>query len=173
VLFQIQILIRSEFKDFVDFDWAKLLDPDLDWANMLDPVLWIRNYFFSDPDPILLWLDLQKFPDPVPNPTLNIHSFTMPTILKVLSWHFKESFSRKCYFNTYIFIVIFITLLLIFMPFGKVQVQFRSRFRILQKVSDPCGYRLNHSGPTTLDSMRIAKYLLYANADSDDHQMRI
>jgi hypothetical protein len=64
----------------------------------LQPLLWIRNYFlYPDPDPILLRvldpdstvLDMLK----VPNPPLRIHSFTMRTILKVFSWHFKAAFS--------------------------------------------------------------------------------
>jgi hypothetical protein len=34
---------------------------------------------------IQILLDKQKVPDPVSDPTLNIHSFTMPTIVKVFS----------------------------------------------------------------------------------------
>jgi hypothetical protein len=40
--------------------------------------------------------------DPVSDPTQNIPSFTMPTILKVFPWHFKEYFSKRfdlCIFN--------------------------------------------------------------------------
>jgi hypothetical protein len=36
-------------------------------------------------------LDLQN----VPNPTPNIHSFTMPWILKVFSWLFKAYFPKE------------------------------------------------------------------------------
>jgi hypothetical protein len=64
-------------------------------------VLWIRNYFFwiripfSSESWIRILLYLQKVPDPVPDPALNIHSFSVLTILKVFSWHFKASFSLK------------------------------------------------------------------------------
>jgi hypothetical protein len=37
---------------------------------------WIRIW-------IRILLDLQKVPDPIPDPTLNIHSYKIPTILKV------------------------------------------------------------------------------------------
>jgi hypothetical protein len=49
----------------------------------LDPKL------FFYPDPIFLWL--AKSSDQVPDLTLNIHNFTMPTILKVFSSLFKEN----------------------------------------------------------------------------------
>jgi hypothetical protein len=48
-----------------------------------------ETIFFPDPDPIFLWvLD----PDPVPDPTINIHSFTMPTILHFFHGILKHPF---------------------------------------------------------------------------------
>jgi hypothetical protein len=59
-------------------------------CSVVDPKLpysfWIRIRIpFSSEFCIRILLDLQKVPDP----DLNIHSFTMPTILMIFSWHFK------------------------------------------------------------------------------------
>jgi hypothetical protein len=65
-----------------------------------------------DPDPTVL--DLHKIPDPVPDPTLNIHSFKSSTILKDLSWLLK--------------------------PTGTIQIRSRIHnleFRIRKKDADP------------------------------------
>jgi hypothetical protein len=77
---------------------------DLIWhvRYLLRTMFWIQNYFL-DPDPgsnfpfgsgsasgsYLTW------PNPVPDPTLQIHFFTMPTIFKVFLWLLKHTFQRK------------------------------------------------------------------------------
>jgi hypothetical protein len=50
---------------------------------------------------IRILLYLQEVPDPVPDPILNIHSFTMPTMLKVFSWPFKAHFLKKILMLSY------------------------------------------------------------------------
>jgi hypothetical protein len=70
-------------------------------------VLWIRNYFFRipiriripfvrvlDPDP--LWL-IKSYGSSFGS-DLNILSFTIPTIKKAISWHFKAYFFKKFFF---------------------------------------------------------------------------
>jgi hypothetical protein len=128
---------------------------------LCNSVLWIRNNFFRNQIPfsskfwIRILLDLQKVFDPCSYPTLYIHSFIMPTILKIFSWHLSILFNenvRLMYLYFYchkyqIFLMIF----------DKVQVHFR--IRILQKVSDPCG-----SGSGSLKQMSAVAHFMYKKA---------
>jgi hypothetical protein len=65
-------------------------------------VLWTRNYFFY-PDPIFheFWIRILINLQNVPDPTLNIQSFTMPTILKAYHGILKNP-QRKCIFDVII-----------------------------------------------------------------------
>jgi hypothetical protein len=46
---------------------------------------------------ILIDYQYQKVLDPVSDPTKNIHSFTISTIIKAISWHFTAYFTKKMF----------------------------------------------------------------------------